>query len=404
MHKSERPRQFRAAILLATLFMHTAWPSFVQAGNTWTGGGTTTNWTDNGNWGGSATSYGTLTFTTGGTQGTTSVLDSTFNMNQLLWTGSQSWTLNNSGGAVLNLFDNAGTAAKLENQSTGLVTINAPITFAATTGQAWGEINAVNGDMTFGSAGALTVNGSAVAGIKMFSAGRTINFNNTVSASGKWFATTGATGMTMNVGGAFTSGDLYIMNGSTLKLNTGGSISTSGLRLGGDFGNTLTQDLTKGATFQLTSTTGGQSFGSIINAVTGNTSGALLIDSLATSGTNTLSGNIFLDSAVTMKQAAGGTLAVSSVVSGAGALNKIGGGTLDLQAVNTITGALNVAGGTVKLAGAGTAASTSGVSFSNRGILTLDNSGTNNGNRTAGAISSGGGTINFIGNAAATTR
>ncbi len=119
------------------------------AGNTWTGGGASNNWSDNNNWGGSTPGYGTLTFTTGGAQGTTSNNNSITAMNGLLWTGSSSWILN--GSTTLSLFDNGGAQAKIENQSTGLVTINDPITFAANNGSPpnpFGEINAVNGDIT----------------------------------------------------------------------------------------------------------------------------------------------------------------------------------------------------------------------------------------------------------------
>ena len=35
------------------------------------------------------------------------------------------------------------------------------------------------------------------------------------------------------VGGAFTSGDIYVMNNGTLNLNSGGSITTTAIRLGG---------------------------------------------------------------------------------------------------------------------------------------------------------------------------
>ena len=293
-------------------------------GNTWTGGGGSTNWSENNNWGGGAPGYGTLTFTTGGTQGTTSVNNSITAQNQLLWTGSSAWTLNNSGGTLLSLYDNGGVQAKIENQSSGLVTINAPITFAATAGAAYGEINAVSGGITFGS-GTLTVNGSAVNGIKLFGSGQATTFNNTVSSTGKWFGLTGAN-TTMAVGGAFTSGDIYAMNGGTVKLNSGGTITTPALRLGGDFGNTGNQNQTQGGTLQFTSLTGGQSFGSIINTVSGNTSGALLVDSLNTSGTNTISGNIFLDSALRINQASGGTISITNA-------------TLDLKAqALTLTG------------------------------------------------------------------
>ena len=307
--------RFIGGSIAALLVAHSA-----QAGNTWTGGGASTNWTDTNNWGGSAPNYGTLTFTNGGTQGTTSVLNGNFtsggntNMNQLLWTGSSSWTINNSGGFGLSLFDNGGTQAKVENQSTGLVTINAPITFAATAGAAWGEINAVNGGLTFGT-GTLTVNGSQVAGIRMFGGGQTTTFNNTVSASGKYFATNAAN-MTVAIGGSFSSGDFYLMNNGTLKITSASaSFSTSGttaLRLGGDFGTTGSQNLAQGATFQLTPLTGGITVNALINTVGSNTSGNLLIDSQNTSGTNTLAGDFYLDSDLKMQQAAGGTLNTSA--------------------------------------------------------------------------------------------
>src|ERR1035437_6714135 len=161
--------------------------SSARADNTWSGGGSSTNWSDINNWGGSPLGYGTLTFTTGGTRGTTSVVDSNTAQNKLLWMGSAVWTLNGSN--TVSLYDNGGTQAKIENQSSGLVTINAPITFAATTGAAYGEINAVNADLTFGT-GALTVNGSAVNGLKLFGSGHTTTFNNTVSASSKWIGLT----------------------------------------------------------------------------------------------------------------------------------------------------------------------------------------------------------------------
>src|SRR5204863_6630311 len=133
-------------------------------GNTWTGGGGSNNWSDNNNWGGAQPGYGTLTFS--GSTRTTNIDDNITSMSQLLWTGTSAWTLNQGGTTVLSLFDNGGTQAKIENQSTGLVTINLPITFAANNGSPtnpFGEINAVNGDLTFGT-GTLTVNGSSVNG------------------------------------------------------------------------------------------------------------------------------------------------------------------------------------------------------------------------------------------------
>lgn len=319
-----------------------------QAANVWDGGGVDNLWSTLANWDDDLfPTYGTLTFS--GAARTTNVVDANISMNMLLWNGGSPWTLNNSNGAVISLFDNSLVQAKVENQSSGLVTINAPITFAATLGAAFGEINAVNGGLTFGSAGALTVNGSAVAGIRMFGAAQTTTFNNTVSAAGKYFATTAAAGGIVEVGGAFTSGDFYLMNGSTLKLNTGGSISTTGLRLGGDFATTGQQNLTLGATFQLTALAGGQTFAGNINSVTLNTSGALMVDSLNTAGTNTLGGGIFLDSPLRLQQAAGGTLAATGVISGASTLTKQGAGTLTLSGINTFTGGTTLAAGTLNV-------------------------------------------------------
>ncbi len=356
-------RNSRLAVLFASS-ISVLLPSLIQAGNTWTGGGGSINWSDNNNWGGGAPGYGTLTFTTGGTQGTTSNNNSITAQNKLLWTGSASWVLN--GSSTLSLFDNDKTQAKIENQSSGLVTINAPITFAANNGSPtnpFGEINAVNGDITFGT-GTLTVNGSSVNGIKLFGSNKTTTFNNTVSASGKWFGLTGASS-TMAIGSTFTSGDIYVMNGGTLKVNSGATLSTSALRLGGDFGNTDSQNQTLGGTLQFTNLTGGQSFSSVINTVTGNTSNALLIDSLNTSGTNTLAGASFLDADLKTQVASGGTLsftggsidvkirkltvagagttiineALTSSFAAGGLLVKEGAGTLILQGTsNTYTG------------------------------------------------------------------
>lgn len=296
----------------AVLFAAVAVCPGAQAGNTWTGGGASTNWSDNNNWGGAAPTYGTLTFITGGTQGTTSVNNSITAQNRLYWDGTSSWTLNNSGGTILSLYDSGGTQAKIENSSTGLVTINAPITFAANNGSPpnpFGEINAIDGDLTFGT-GPLTVNGSSVNGIKLFGNGHTTTFNGTVAASGKWFATT-AENTTIAVGGAFTSGDIYVMNNGTLKINSGATLTTSAVRLGGDFGTTGNQNQTLGAKLQFTDLTGGQSFGGTINTTSGNSSNALLVESLNTSGTNTLSGGVFLDSDLKTLVSAGGALSFS---------------------------------------------------------------------------------------------
>lgn len=104
------------------------------------------------------------------------------------------------------------------------------------------------------------------------------------------------------------------MNNGTLNIGSTGNMNAAGaIRLGGDFGNTGFQDQTKTGTLQLIAATGGQTFSNTINSVTGNTSGTLAVNSLNTSGTNTLSGHIATDSALKITQTTGGTLNITQV-------------------------------------------------------------------------------------------
>ncbi len=241
--------------------------------------------------------------------------------NGLRWYDDQSWTINSSNASnVINLYDNAGAQSEIQNLSTGSVTINVAINFAANNSPTasgnsngfnpFGQIDAVNGNLTFGT-GTLSVSGPSVYGLRLFGgAASTTTFDDTVNASNgtnggngdKYIALIGqvtngtGTGTNVMVGGTFSSGDIYLMNGSTLNLASGGLIIATSVRLGGDFGVTGYQDLALGGTLNLTATSGGQTFASIINPVANNTSGALNVNSQNTSGTNTISGGIYLDS------------------------------------------------------------------------------------------------------------
>ena len=130
------PFRRKATITLAAAVAAALAGQATHATNTWDGGGTSGLWSDILNWDNDLfPTYGTLTFA-GSTQ-TTNTVDANIDMNQLLWTGASGWTLNNLGAAVISLFDNGGVQAKVENQSTGAVTVNAPITFAATAAEAF---------------------------------------------------------------------------------------------------------------------------------------------------------------------------------------------------------------------------------------------------------------------------
>lgn len=413
----------------------------VQAGNTWDGGGGDNLWSNSLNWSfDTLPGYGTLVFD--GALQTTNVIDSVVNMNQVNWNGAMPWVLNSTGPGHLMLYDNGGTQAKLENHGSVVVTINAPITFAATAGANFGEINAVTGSMNF-TGGTLTVNGSAVNGIKLFGGGgNDVSFANTVDASGKWFGftSTNSQSVTIASGANVTTGDWYVMNGGTLKL-AGGTLTTSAVRLGGDFGTTGNQNQTLGGTLALTAPTGGISFGGTINAVGGNTSNALLISSQNATGTNTLTGGIFLDSDLKIQQMPGAALttstgtfdvkaqkltveagaastvtisqALTSSLAAGGSLLKEGNGTLVLSSTSnnytgTNTGSLNANGtqifaGTLAIAGDGSlglvpSSAYNNVQFTGSGTLRADATMTLNANRNISVASSQTATFDSNGN------
>ncbi|MBL9130850.1 MAG: autotransporter-associated beta strand repeat-containing protein, partial [Verrucomicrobiaceae bacterium] len=414
-------------------------PSSLRAGNIWDGGGGDNLWSNSLNWNGDTLpAYGTLVFD--GALQTTNVIDTVVNMNQVNWNGAMPWVLNSSGPGHLMLYDNGGTQAKLENFGTVAVTINAPITFAATAGANFGEINAVTGSMNF-TGSTLTVNGSAVNGIKFWGGnGNDVSFANTVNASGKWFGftSTNSQSVTIASGANVMTGDWYVMNGGTLKL-AGGTLTTSAVRLGGDFGTTGNQNQALGGTLALTSPTGGINFSGPINAVGGNTSNALLISSQNATGTNTLTGGIFLDSDLKIQQMPGAALTTStgtfdvkarklSVEAGAastvtisqaltsslaagGSLVKEGNGTLVLSSTSnnytgTSTGSLNANGtqivaGTLAIAGDGSlglvpSSAYNNVQFTGSGTLRADATMTLNANR--GVSIAGGAAATFDNN------
>lgn len=411
------------------------------AGNTWDGGGANNLWSNSLNWtSDTLPGYGTLVFD--GAVQTTNVIDSVVSMNQVNWNGAMPWVLNSSGAGHLMLYDNGGTQAKLENFGSVAVTINAPITFAATSGANFGEINAVTGSMNFTS-GTLAVSGSAVNGIKFWGGGgNDVSFANTVSASGKWFGftSTNSQSVTIASGANVTTGDWYVMNGGKLKL-AGGTLTTSAIRLGGDFGTTGNQNQTLGGTLALTAPTGGINFSGPINAVSGNTSNALLISSQNATGTNTLTGGIFLDSDLKIQQMPGAALttstgtfdvkaqkltveagamssvtisqALTSSLAAGGSLVKEGNGTLVLSSTSnnytgTSTGSLNANGtqilsGTLAIAGDGSlglvpSSAYNNVQFTGSGTLRADATMTLNANRNISIASSQTATFDSNGN------
>ena len=423
-------RTLTFALAVTTLGLAIVRPAL--ADDNWIGQGTDALWSDSANWTSNTpnNNYGTLYFNDNNS-GKTNITDDitmSFAENALKWYDSSTWTINTTANTgVINLYDNGGTQSEIENFSTGSVTINIALTFAANNSRSgsnsnpYGQIDAVNGDLTFGSTGTLQVGGpsSTVDGIRMFGGtARTTTFNDTVNASNstnggvgdKYFALIGVvpskattgTGTNVTIGGTFNSGDIYVMNGSTLNVASGGTVNANAVRLGGDYGNTGYQNLALGGTLNLTATTGGQTFASVINPVTNNTSGALSVNSQNTSGVNTISSSIYLDSSLAINQAGGGNLVLS-------------GGTIDLKS-NTLSvggaGVVNVTGtitssinaGTLNYGGTGTLllnATTYNGGATNVNSGTLGGTGTVNGAVNVNAATINPGAIGTAGSAAA---
>lgn len=359
--KSTRTPRLRSVAIAALGFALSLATS--HAGNTWDGtDADDDNWTSNDNWDlNTAPGYGTLTFA--GSTRTTNILDANYSMNMLLWTGTSAWTLNSSGGSILSLFDNGGSPAKLENQSSGLVTINAPINFAATAGSGWAEINAVGGDMLFGSTGTITASGAAVGEIRFYGSGRTVTIDSVITAGARKLVI-GPTivdnnTVVLNAANSY-SGNTEI-NVGTVKVGNNGGLGTSTVYIGNG-----------GPTFAnlngvLLLTTSGLAVTNNIVTNKADTGGGLgsgtrTIGGTFTSGTSTYSGTLSIDGGAVLTAGSGGTVTFSGIIAnglGTGNVSRnitvnAPGGTVALtNAGNSYTGSTTVTAGTLDISGAG---------------------------------------------------
>jgi len=233
---------------------------------------------------------------------------------------------------------------------TGLVKVTGTNTYSGTTTVSTGTLMVGNGSTT-GTLGTGAVTDSARI---IFNRSNGYSVSNLISGNGSVAVIGGGT-ITYNSTESYT-GDTYVMNNSTLAL--GASVfNSSTIRLGGDFGNTGLQNQTQGGTLEFTSLTGSQTFSGIINTVTGNTSNALLLKSDNTSGTNTLSANNYLDSALSTTVASGGTLLFQggSVDFKGQTLTVGGAGNTTLnENLTSSTSSAGVAGGSLVKSGSGT--------------------------------------------------
>jgi autotransporter-associated beta strand protein len=266
--------------------------------------------------------------------------------------------LNNSGGAIISLYDNGGAQAKIENQSTGLVTINAPIDFAATAGTNRGEINAINGDITFGSAGTINVSASAVSELHFYGSGRTVTINSAITAGTRKLvigpAATDGNTIVLNAANSY-SGNTEVNVGTVhVGHNTGLGTSAVFLGNGGSSFANLNSSLLLNA--------GGLT---VANAITTNKAdtgaglgtGTRTIGGNFTSGSSTLSGNISLNGGAVLTVGNGGTVNFTGIIQDGIDTGNVSrnitvsgtGGTVVLSGNNTYTGKTTINSGTLSI-------------------------------------------------------
>ena len=339
---------------------------------TWTGGGGNNLYSNGGNWAnGSVPGYGNLNFGNSTTNTTVDVDSSGLAQHAIFFVSSSNYTLTDNG---FTFYDYSGYQSRVENDGTGLGTVNIPLTFASGTSAGSNlpraEINAISGDLTFGAAGTISLIGGAVAGIQMFGTGHTVTYNGVISESSsmsRYFEIN--QGNTAVFGAANTySGNTDVYNGSTLQFAAGGSAVNSVIRLGNDDGSGVTAGSGTN-TVSLINATGGQNVSSVLVVA----AGTGMLSSTNSSGTNTYSGGVYLDGNLGISATAGGTFVI--------------GGPLDVKAQTlTISGAgvVNIANGIQSSGGGGA------VNYTGTGTLLLNGNGNNTGTTTINSGTLGG--------------
>jgi autotransporter-associated beta strand protein len=371
---------------------------------TWTGGGTTANWSDPNNWGGTAPQAGdSLVFGAGAAAltATNDLSPDTF---------FHSITLSGAGYAIagnpilLTGGINASSATGTNVLDLGVSLGGNQTVTAGGSGTALtlgGNIDTGGFALTLaGSGGTLELSGSLGG-----SGGLTDNSTGIVTLGGSAANTfTGAT--TVNSGtfilgkssGPAVSGALRVGDGTHTALVrlTGANETAAGSAVTVNAGGTF--DLAGNADMvaSLTLTAGTVQTGTGTLTLTGN---------LTSSGTSTVGGNLVLGGGTEVFTVSSLTLTVQAVVGGAGALSKAGGGTLVLASANSYSGGTTLTAGTLVAGtgtslGAGPLALGGGTFQSNGSAISLANNVALGGNATLGGSANltFSGTVTLTGN------
>lgn len=305
---------FRIAIPCLAIMATTGLGS--AATKTWSGAGTTDNWTNNQNWGGTAPVAGDSLVFTGSTRtstsnnfaGGTSFAGITFD------SGASSFTL--SGNGIFLTGD-------VVNNSTVLQTINALSGAGFTLNGAGRTFNAGSGDMTISSK--ITTAGNLLTANA--NTNLTLTLNGAIEGTGG-FSQTG-TG-TVVLGGTNTFTGATTLNGGTLALNSSGALqSTSGITVASQ-----------------------STIYSMLSSLT-------------------LDRTISQQAATTYRVDTGNTLTLTGAISGSGNLIMQNTGTLALSGTNNYTGSTSINNGTLAINSAAAVQSTSRIIFATGANSTL---------------------------------
>ena len=375
----------------------------------WTGGGSSTNWSDANNWAGPSGEHvaplgnDDLVFPAGAAQLT--------NNNDLAGGTSFHSLIFSGPGYTINGNQLALQAGIVTTMPAGTNAIAAPIvlttaetftsTFPGTQLNINGAVDTGGNTLTSDGSGNTAIGGvvSGAGGIVKNGAG-TLSLNGANTYTGLTTINAGTVAISSSSGLGSSSAGTVVNPGGMLQLVGWGQFTlTQPLTLSGDGpgGDLPTTGSTNGAlsiaTSFAVSVSGGITLaGNASIGVGGSISGLTVTSNGVNLGGNELTIN------------ASNPASINAPISGSGGLIINGDGTTGqttLSAVNTYTGSTIVQAGTLLLNGNGTLASTNYTI--NQGTLKLDNSGTNVTNRIpdAATITMNGGTFAFQGNAAA---
>ena len=242
-----------------------------------------------------------------------------YNVHQLIF-GSANTANRTIGGNALSMNDWSGADPKIENQSTGSHTITLNLTGDANDPL---ELNPTSGDLTFN--GTINNNGSAI--FVYGDNAKGLFLNGVVSGSGslvvKQYSKVISTAAHTYSGNTYIDeGEFWIGQNATVSgtIDVGASAQVANV-----------------SKLFISDADGGTTAANNITVQTGNTD-TRFIGTLNTSGTNTYSGNITLNSGVVLETASGGTMNTTGVISGTGAIYNKNTGRLLLSGNNTFSG------------------------------------------------------------------